>query len=73
MTVPIFTEINEDGTAILTLNRAPVNAIVLAFVAEIAKTLNTIVADKHVHAVVLTSALKVLSGGFGLKAAQANA
>ena len=71
MTAPVFTEVTEDGIAILTLNRAPVNALVPTFLADIAKTLNTLASDKHVHAVVLTSALKVLSGGFDLKAAQA--
>ena len=71
MTAPVFTEVTEDGIAILTLNRAPVNALVPTFLADIAETLNTLAADKHVHAVVLTSALKVLSGGFDLKAAQA--
>ena len=71
MTAPVFTEVTEDGIAILTLNRAPVNALVPTFLADIAKTLNTLAADTHVHAVVLTSALKVLSGGFDLKAAQA--
>ena len=68
---PVFTEVTEDGIAILTLNRAPVNALVPTFLSDIAETLNTLAADKHVHAVVLTSALKVLSGGFDLKAAQA--
>ena len=37
---------------------------------DIAKTLDILATDKDVKAVVLTSALKVLSGGFDLKAAQ---
>ena len=46
--------------AILTLNRAPVNALV-PFLADIAATLDTLAADARVHAAVLTSRLGVLS------------
>ena len=38
MTAPVFTKITEDGIAILTLNRAPVNALVPTFLEDIAKT-----------------------------------
>ena len=71
MTAPVSTEVTDDGIAILTLNRAPVNALVPAFLADIAATLDTLAADARVHAAVLTSGLRVLSGGFDLKAAQA--
>ena len=37
MTGPVFTESTEDGVAILTLNRAPVNALVPTFLADITK------------------------------------
>ena len=70
MTAPVFTEFTNDGIATLTLNRAPVNALVPSFLGDIAKTLDILATDKDVKAVVLTSALKVLSGGFDLKAAQ---
>ena len=61
MTAPVFTEVTEDGIAILTLNRAPVNALVPTFLADIAKTLNTLAADKHVHAVLEEQGLEHLS------------
>lgn len=70
MTAPVFTELTNDGIATLTLNRAPVNALAPTFLGDIAKTLDILATDKDVKAVVLTSALKVLSGGFDLKAAQ---
>ena len=70
MTAPVFTEFTNDGIATLTLNRAPVNALMPSFLGDIAKTLDILATDKDVKAVVLTSALKVLSGGFDLKAAQ---
>ena len=71
MTAPISTEVTDDGIAILTLNRAPVNALVPAFLEDIAATLDSLAADARVHAAVLTSGLGVLSAGFDLKAAQA--
>ena len=71
MTAPISTEVTDDGIAILTLNRAPVNALVPAFLEDIAATLDSLATDARVHAAVLTSGLGVLSAGFDLKAAQA--
>lgn len=60
-----------DGVAILTLNRAPVNALNPDYLSDIEAALAEIDGDGSVRAVVLASALKVLSAGMDLKEAMA--
>ena len=64
-------ETRDDGIAVVTMHRAPVNALMPDFLAEVAAAAAACAADPAVRALVLTSGLKVLSGGFDLKAAQA--
>jgi len=59
-----------DGVTILTLNRAPVNALNPAYLGEIEAELSKIEKDPAVRAVVLASGLKVFSAGMDLKEAQ---
>ena len=60
-----------DGITLMTLNRAPVNAMSAAFLDQIEARLNQLEADNSVRAVVIGSAFKVLSAGLDLKEAQA--
>ncbi len=57
------------GVTILTLKRAPVNALNPDYLSEIEATLSAIDADSSVRALVLTSGLKVFSAGMDLKEA----
>ncbi len=58
-----------DGVAILSLNRAPVNALNPGYLGEIENELDAIDADPDIIAMVLTSSLKVFSAGMDLKEA----
>jgi len=58
-----------EGVALMTLNRAPVNALNPAYLTEIASRLTTLENDACVRAVVITSAFKVFSAGMDLKEA----
>ncbi len=59
----------EEGIAVLSLNRAPVNALNPGFLKELESKLTDIDADSSIRAVVLTSGLKVFSAGMNLKEA----
>ncbi|MBC8445396.1 MAG: enoyl-CoA hydratase/isomerase family protein [Rhodospirillaceae bacterium] len=58
-----------DGVTVLSLNRAPVNALNPQYLKEIEEALADINGDDSVRALVLTSGLKVLSAGMDLKEA----
>lgn len=60
-----------EGITIVTLSRAPVNALTPAYLFELADSFNRLGADENVRAVVITSDLKVFSAGMDLKEAQA--
>ncbi len=66
----VTTRTGADGIAVLSLNRAPVNALNADFLGEIAAAAGDLSADDAVRAVVVTSAFKVLSAGMDLKEAQ---
>ncbi len=59
-----------DGVRIVELNRAPVNALVPEFMAEIEATFEALAGDPGVRAVVIRSAFKVFSAGIDLRAVQ---
>ncbi|MGI9464262.1 MAG: enoyl-CoA hydratase/isomerase family protein [Aestuariivirgaceae bacterium] len=59
-----------DGVAVLRLNRAQVNALNPAFLADVETHLKKLEADEAVRAVILTSSFKVFSAGLDLKEAQ---
>ena len=59
-----------NGIALVKLNRAPVNALDPDYLAEIGERFDVLEGDGSVRAVVLTSAVKVLSAGLDLKAAK---
>ena len=65
----ITVEIAEDDVAVMTLNRAPVNAINPEFLNVIAEQLSDLEANPSVRALVITSAFKVFSAGMDLKEA----
>ena len=65
----ITIKIANDGVAVMTLNRAPVNAVNPEFLDLIAKKLNDLEANPSVRALVITSAFKVFSAGMDLKEA----
>lgn len=67
MTENILHELTEDGIAVMTLNRAPVNAFNPQFLAQIDTCLAELREDNAVRAVVLASGLKVFSAGLDLK------
>ncbi len=58
------------GIAIVTLNRAPVNALSPALLMEFGALMDQLAADDAVRAVVIRSAFKVFSAGLDLKEAQ---
>lgn len=60
----------DGGVAVLTLNRAPVNALSPGFLDQFGTVLDRLEADDTVRAIVLASGLKVYSAGLDLKAAQ---
>jgi len=62
-------DVGGDGVAVLTLDRAPVNALNAAFLDEIAAAARELADDAGVRAVVVTSAFKTLSAGMDLKEA----
>ena len=59
-----------DGITLLTLNRAPVNALNPELLAEIEAQLIDIDGDKSIRALIITSGLSVFSAGMDLKEAQ---
>jgi enoyl-CoA hydratase len=65
----ITIEIAHDGVAVMTLNRAPVNAVNPEFLDLIAKQLSDLEANTLVRALIFTSAFKVFSAGMDLKEA----
>lgn len=65
----ITIEIAENGVAVMTLNRAPVNALNPEYLDIIAKQLDELEANQSVRALVITSAFKVFSAGMDLKEA----
>lgn len=69
MTSTILYELTGGGIAVMTLNRAPVNALNPDFMSDIEACLMQMEMDSSVHAVVITSALKIFSAGLDLKEA----
>lgn len=59
-----------NGIAVMTLNRAPVNAISAEFLADVEAHFKRLESDSEVKAVIVASAFKVFSAGLDLKAAQ---
>lgn len=70
MNDPILQEDLGNGITLVRLNRAPVNALNPAFLAEIEERFDALERAGAVKAVVLTSALKVFSAGLDLKVAK---
>ncbi len=67
MTDTILHEMTDDGIAVMTLNRAPVNALNPEFLSEIEAYLKRLDSDNAVRAVVISSACKVFCAGLDLK------
>ena len=71
MTDTILNQDLGNGISVMTLNRAPVNAISAAFLADVEAYLKRLENDPAVRAVIVASAFKVFSAGLDLKEAQA--
>ncbi len=67
MTEKILHEMTDDGIAVMTLNRAPVNALNPEFLSDIEVHLQRLESDSAVRAVVISSACKVFCAGLDLK------
>src|SRR5215467_4780858 len=57
----------EDGIAVVTMQRPPANAIDIALLQHLARTLNELAPRTDVSAIVLTGAAKAFSTGLALK------
>lgn len=66
----VHTERHDGGVTELRLDRAPVNALNPAFLAEIQRVVDELRDDAHTRALLLTGAGKTLSGGMDLKELQ---
>jgi enoyl-CoA hydratase len=58
---------SQNGVAVVTLNRAPVNALSTTFLEQLDKTLEALEEDPQIRALVLTGAGKAFSAGLDLK------
>lgn len=63
--------IDQHGIAVVTLARAPVNALSHGFLMEFAALIDALAEDSQVRGIVITSAFGVYSAGLDLKEAQA--
>ncbi len=70
MTDNVLHEDLGNGVAVMTLNRAPVNAVNPAFLSEVEARLKRLEDDEAVRVVILASSFKVFSAGLDLKEAQ---
>lgn len=70
MTETLIHEDVEEGITLLTLNRAPVNALNPDFLKAVETRLSHIESDSNIRALVITSGLSVFSAGMDLKEAQ---
>lgn len=67
MTDTLLHELTDDGIAIITLNRPPVNALSPDYMLALEHLLKQLAQDDGVGALVITSPLKVFSAGLNLK------